>query len=235
VAAIELAAQNAAIDRTLQSTPYVRIAGDQHREIALTFDDGPGPYTPEILAVLQRDKAPGTFFEVGLEEHFFHPWTSEIVADGYPIGDHTFSHPQMSRLNKAQQRNQLLGDIRAIQRYGAAYPRLFRPPYGMWNKTTLSLLHQYHMLMVLWSVDTSDYQQPGVQTIVNAAVHGAKPGAIILLHDAGGNRAETVLALPKIIDALRQRGYRLVTVPQLLEDNPAPADQQISAVIGSGG
>jgi peptidoglycan/xylan/chitin deacetylase (PgdA/CDA1 family) len=235
LAARELAVQNAAINRTLAYTPYVRIAGSQHREVALTFDDGPGPYTPEILAVLGQEDVPATFFEVGVEEHFFHAATSEIVAAGYPIGDHTFSHPAMSVLNRAQQRAQLLNQIRATRAYGAAYPRLFRPPYGMWNSTTLSLLHQYHMLMVLWTVDTSDYRLPGVSAIVNAAVNGAKPGAIILLHDAGGNRSQTVQALPKIIAALRHRGYRLVTVPQLLVDNPPPADQQISAVLGSGG
>jgi peptidoglycan/xylan/chitin deacetylase (PgdA/CDA1 family) len=235
LAARELAVQNAAIDRTLGYTPYVRIAGSQHREVALTFDDGPGPYTPEIMAVLGQDNVPATFFEVGVEEHFFHAATSEIVAAGDPIGDHTFSHRDMSTLNRAGQRAQLLHQIKAIRAYGAAYPRLFRPPYGMWNRTTLSLLHQYHMLMVLWSVDTSDYRLPGVQAIVKAVVNGAKPGAIILLHDAGGNRAQTVQALPKIIAALRHRGYRLVTVPQLLVDNPPPADQQISAAIGSGG
>jgi peptidoglycan/xylan/chitin deacetylase (PgdA/CDA1 family) len=235
VSARELAAQNAAVNRTLQYTPYVRVAGAQHRELALTFDDGPGPYTPQVLAVLGQENVPATFFEVGLEEHFFHTGTSEIVADGYPIGDHTFNHTAMSTLNRKQQRTQLLNQYQAIKPYGAPFPRLFRPPYGAWNSTTLSLLHQYKMLMVLWSVDTNDYRQPGVQTIVDAVVNGARPGAIILLHDAGGNRSETVLALPKIIAALRQRGYRLVTVPQLLVDNPPPADQQISAVIGAGG
>jgi peptidoglycan/xylan/chitin deacetylase (PgdA/CDA1 family) len=112
---------------------------------------------------------------------------------------------------------------------------MFRPPYGLWNDTTLRLLHRFRMLMVLWTVDTSDYRMPGAGAIVEAAVSGARPGAIILLHDAGGNRSQTVRALPKIIRDLRRRGYRLVTVPQLLIDNPAPADQQISAVLGSGG
>lgn len=231
----ERAIQNAAIDRTLQYTPYVRIAGAQHRELALTFDDGPGPFTPQILAILKQEDAQGTFFEVGIEEHFFHAGTSEAVADGFPIGDHTFSHAPMSTLRRAQQQAQLLNQIKAIKPYGAPYPRLFRPPYGRWNATTLSLLRRYRMLMVLWSVDTSDYRRPGVQAIVSAALNGARPGAIILLHDAGGDRTQTLVALPKIITALRQRGYRLVTVPQLLVDNPAPADQQISSVIGGGG
>jgi peptidoglycan/xylan/chitin deacetylase (PgdA/CDA1 family) len=235
LAARELAIQNAAINRTLQYAPVVRMAGTQHRELALTFDDGPGPYTPQVLAILRREDVPGTFFEVGIEEHFFHSGTSEAVADGFPVEDHTFSHPSMPGLSRAQQQTQLLGQIRATQPYGTTYPRLFRPPYGRWNSTTLSLLHQYRMLMVLWSVDTGDYRRPGVQAIVQSAVSGARPGAIILLHDAGGDRAETVLALPKIIAVLRHRGYRFATVPQLLADNPAPADQQVSGVVGGGG
>jgi chitin deacetylase len=111
---------------------------------------------------------------------------------------------------------------------------LFRPPYGLWNATTLRLLHKAQMLMVLWTVDTNDYRLPGVAAIVHAAVAGARPGAIILMHDAGGNRSETVAALPQIIRALRARRYELVTVPQLLLDNPAPRNQQISALLGSG-
>jgi peptidoglycan-N-acetylglucosamine deacetylase len=88
--------------------------------------------------------------------------------------------------------------------------------------------------MVLWTVDTGDYRLPGVARIVKSVTMAAKPGAIILLHDAGGNRAETAAALPKIINRLRARGYKFVTVPRLLLDNPAPRSQQISSVIGAG-
>lgn len=233
-AATELAAENAAIDRTLARTPYVRIAGDQHRELALTFDDGPGPYTPEILSILEQDNVPATFFEVGVVERYFHSSTSAIVAAGYPIGDHTFNHLAMSELSRAEQRAQLLEAAQAIGRYGARFPRLFRPPYGLWNATTLALLRRYRMLMVLWTVDTNDYLRPGVRAIVRTAVNGARPGAIILLHDAGGDRSQTVAALPQIIARLRERGYRFVTVPRLLLDNPPPANQQISSVAGTG-
>ena len=233
-AAAESAAENGAINRTLAYTPYVRIAGSQHRELALTFDDGPGPYTPEILSILTHEHVPATFFEVGILEQYFHASTSKIVARGYPVGDHTFSHPPMSRLSPANQRSQVIQGARALQRYGAPFPRLFRPPYGMWNAAALALLHRDRMLMVLWTVDTGDYRLPGVARIVRSVVTGVKPGAIILLHDAGGNRAETVAALPRIIKRLRARGYKFVTVPRLLLDNPAPRRQQISSVIASG-
>jgi peptidoglycan/xylan/chitin deacetylase (PgdA/CDA1 family) len=228
-------AETDAIDRTLSYTPYVRIAGDQHREVALTFDDGPGPYTPEVLDVLERERAPGTFFQVGVLQRYFHDATARIVDDGFPIGDHTWSHAPMSQLPRSEQQTQLLKEIASIRRYGAPFPRLFRPPYGDFNPTTLALLKRYRMLMVLWTVDTDDYMLPGVHAIVRAALEGARPGAIILLHDAGGDRSETVAALPIIIRDLRIRGYRLVTVPRLLLDNPPPRVQNIAAVLGKGG
>jgi peptidoglycan/xylan/chitin deacetylase (PgdA/CDA1 family) len=235
-AADELADENAAINRTLGYTPYVRIAGSQHHEIALTFDDGPGPFTPAVLDVLERMHVPATFFEVGVLEQYFHASTSRIVADGDVIGDHTQLHAAMSRLSPRDQAFELLRQTSAVGAYGAPFPRLFRPPYGLWNDKTLALLHKYRMLMVLWTVDTSDYRQPGVQAIVDSAVGGARPGAIILMHDAGGDRSETAAALPVIIRKLRARGYRLVTVPRLLLDNPAPANQSFtSAMLGGGG
>jgi peptidoglycan/xylan/chitin deacetylase (PgdA/CDA1 family) len=88
--------------------------------------------------------------------------------------------------------------------------------------------------MVLWTVDTSDYRLPGVDSIISTVVGGAKPGAIFLMHDAGGNRAETIAALPKIITDLRARGYKLVTVPQLILDNPPPANQDLGSMSGAG-
>jgi peptidoglycan/xylan/chitin deacetylase (PgdA/CDA1 family) len=228
--------QNAAISKTLAYTPYVRIAGSQHRELALTFDDGPGPYTPAVLRVLEQMHVPATFFEVGVLEQYFHVSTTQIVADGDVIGDHTQLHEPMSHLSRRDQAAQLLQETSAIGAYGAPFPRLFRPPYGLWNDTTLGLLKRYRMLMILWTVDTNDYRQPGVQAIVDSAVHGAQPGAIVLMHDAGGNRSETVTALPIIIRDLRRKCYKLVTVPQLLLDNPAPANQSFTpAMLGSGG
>lgn len=235
ITAAEQVAENAAITHTLSYTPYVRVAGSQHREVALTFDDGPGPYTTQIVSALAREHAPGTFFEVGVEEGYFHAGTADVVAHGYPIGDHTQTHAPMSQLSMKKQQSQLLEETAAIGDFGAPFPRMFRPPYGLWNSKTLALLKKYRMLMILWTVDTGDYLMPGVDTIVDRALQGAEPGAIILLHDAGGDRAETVAALPLIIKGLRKRGYKLVTVPRLLLDNPAPADQDVTDLHGAGG
>jgi peptidoglycan/xylan/chitin deacetylase (PgdA/CDA1 family) len=227
--------ENAAIDDRLARTPYVRMAGTQHRELALTFDDGPGPYTPQILAILRRTHTPATFFEVGEEDRYFGSSTARIVAMDDPIGDHTETHAPMSQLSYRRQERELLQQSAATGAYGAAFPRMFRPPYGLWNDTTLRLLDHLHLLMVLWSVDTDDWQRPGTAVIVSAALKGSRPGAIILMHDAGGDRSQTVAALPTIIRVLRRRGYRLVTVPRLLLDNPAPRQQDVAALKGEGG
>ncbi|HWF50693.1 MAG TPA: polysaccharide deacetylase family protein [Solirubrobacteraceae bacterium] len=232
----EVAAENTAVNHTLAYTPYVRIAGSQKKEVALTFDDGPGPYTPAILSVLDRKHVPATFFEVGFMLQYFHASTSAIVARGDPIGDHTQLHQPMSQLSPADQRNALLDQASVISQYGAPFPRLFRPPYGVYNLKTLALLHKYGMLMVMWTVDSEDYLRPGVSTIVHNVVSGARSGAIILMHDAGGDRQQTVDALPTIIRELRARGYRLVTVPRLLLDNPPPRDQDVvpTSKLGAG-
>ncbi len=114
----EATAENAAINRTLAYTPWVRIAGAQHREIALTFDDGPGPYTPQILATLQHERVPATFFEVGVLERYFHASTTEIATDGDVIGDHTEVHAAMSKLSPPTSRPSCSG--RRAQSSGTA-------------------------------------------------------------------------------------------------------------------
>jgi peptidoglycan/xylan/chitin deacetylase (PgdA/CDA1 family) len=141
----------------------------------------------------------------------------------------------MSTLSVGDQRSELLDQAAVISQAGAPFPRLFRPPYGIYNANTLALVHKYGMLMVMWTVDSGDYLRPGVATIVRSVVAGARPGAIILMHDAGGDRQQTVDALPGIIKALRARGYRFVTVPRLLLDNPPPRDQELPATSLHGG
>lgn len=215
------------VESVLAYTPFVKEGGAQSRDVALTFDDGPGPYTPEVLDVLEREHAPATFFVIGQEIHDFGSSTEREVHDGFVIGDHTENHPMMAHLSAHDQHEQLFEQAARIELLGGRKPILFRPPYGSFNATTFHLLHQMHMLMVLWSVDTGDYEQPGVETIVNRVLEGAKPGAIFLMHDAGGNRAETVAALPLIIHKLRARGFQLVSVPRLMADDPPPRGQPL--------
>jgi len=224
--------QKAAVSAVLAYTPFVKKAGAHGREIALTFDDGPGPYTPQILDVLERFRVHATFFEVGKMLKYFSASTARELRDGDVIGDHTETHPALALLSAHDQREQLFEQIARVELLGGPRPLLFRPPYGSYDATTMRELRSLHLLMVLWSVDTNDYQQPGVQVIVERALTGAYPGAIILMHDAGGTRTQTIAALPTIIRDLRARGFRLVTVPQLLEDDPPPAGQPLPANLG---
>jgi peptidoglycan-N-acetylglucosamine deacetylase len=221
------------VDRVLRATPYVSVAGRRHREIALTFDDGPGPYTLGIVRVLRRRHAPATFFQVGFTEHWFTDAERAQLRDPqFVLGGHTQMHPRLDRLPAAAQQAQIDEETAVLRAAGGSYPRLFRPPYGTFNATTLALLRQRRMLMVLWTVDSEDYRQPGVPAIVNRVLSGARPGAIVLMHDAGGNRTQTIAALPQIISALRARHYRLVSVPQLLHDDPPPVHQRRPAGTG---
>lgn len=219
------AAENAAVDHVLHYTSYVQLAGHRRREIALTFDDGPSPYTPQVLRILNRFHIHATFFVVGREVSSYKRLVAAEVQAGNDVGDHTMTHPPLAQLSAGVQAAQLSGDARLIRAAGAPAPRLMRPPYGSFNTTTLQVLRAQRLLMVLWSVDTSDYARPGVDRIAYSALSGAESGAIILMHDGGGDRSETVAALPRIITRLRQRGFRLVTVSQLLKDNPPPHHQ----------
>jgi len=232
----ERAHEDAAIGRTLARTPFVRLAGRRHRLIALTFDDGPGPYSEALVEALRRLGVPGTFFVVGreLRDYGAAPLQREVDL-GLPVGDHTQDHLDLSRLAPRDQRAEILRGARALSSFGAPRPRLFRPPYGAYDAATLAILRRERMLTVLWSIDSEDYLKPGVARIVRNVVANARPGAIVLMHDAGGDRSQTIAALPRIVGALRRRGYRFVTVPRLLLENPPPADQRLPPGFNSGG
>jgi peptidoglycan/xylan/chitin deacetylase (PgdA/CDA1 family) len=216
-----------AIDAVRAYTPVVVQGGAKGDEVALTFDDGPGPYTQRVVALLNALHVHATFFAIGLEERYFSAGTAAEVSSGDAIGDHTESHPMMASLSAHDQREQLLEQTYRIELAGAPAPRLFRPPYGSFDADTFKQLHALHMLMVLWSTDTRDFARPGVPTIVQSALAGAHPGAIILMHDAGGERSQTIAALPAIVHGLRARGLRPVTVGRLLRDDPPPPGQPI--------
>jgi len=219
--------QDAAIDRVLAYTPAITAGGSKGHEVALTFDDGPGPYTEHLVEVLNGLHVQATFFAIGEEERYFSKGTLLELRSGDVVGDHTETHPMMASLDQHDQHEELLEQIARIELLGGPRPRLFRPPYGSFDATTFRLLHRMRLLMVLWSTDTADYTLPGVQAIVQRALAGAHPGAIILMHDAGGDRSETIAALPAIIAGLRKRGLRPVTIPRLMLDDPPPPGQPV--------
>jgi peptidoglycan/xylan/chitin deacetylase (PgdA/CDA1 family) len=228
-------AEDRAIDRVLAYTPFLTSGGSRRREIALTFDDGPGPFTPQVLATLRKFNVKATFFEVGFMERWFHASTTKALQEGHVIGDHTESHAKLGLLKRPAQRQQIVSQADWLHKLGAPRPRLFRPPFGSFDDRTFTVLHNNdRMLMVLWSVDAQDFRRPGVKAIVRRVMKGAKPGAIVLLHDAGGPRSQTVAALPEIIRRMRKRHFKLVTVPQLLMDDPPPHGQPLPHYLNGG-
>lgn len=223
-----------AIESVLAYTPAITSGGPTGNEVALTFDDGPGPYTQQLVAELNRLNVKATFFAVGNQEQYFSAGTVDEINSGDVVGDHTQTHTMMSSLSPHDQYEQLFDQMVQIEVLGGTRPRLFRPPYGAFNAITFRELHHLHLLMVLWSVDTADYTVPGTEAIVRRALAGAKPGAIVLMHDAGGNRTETIAALPEIVKGLRKRGLHPVTVPRLLRDDPPLRGQAIPSSLTGG-
>lgn len=191
--------------------------------MALTFDDGPSAYTPKIVHILEREHAAATFFIVGAQLNIYTSGLRDEFRSPFPVGDHTENHAWLVQLDPRAQMSQI-GDAAArVRDAGGPYPRLFRPPYGAFNATTLRVLHRLHMLLILWSVDPGDWRRPGVGAIVSNVLRNTRPGSIVLMHDGGGYRDQTVKALPAIINGLRRRHFRLMTVPQLLLTDPPPA------------
>lgn len=219
------AAQEAA-EQVSSISPVVRHGGGTEPLVALTFDDGPSQYTPEVLAVLDHYEVPATFFVIGGVHDGYGATIKDLMARGHVVANHTVAHPAMDSLNAREQADQIDSQTEAITTYGGARPRLFRPPYAAWNELTLELLERRGMLMVLWSVETGDFAQPGVDAIVERTLSAAEPGSIVLMHDGGGDRSQTVAALPRVIEGLREAGYELVSVPELLQRDPPLSDQR---------
>src|SRR5437763_958557 len=153
--------EDKAITRVLGYTPFVSRGSARHREIALTFDDGPGPYTLRVVHALRHLHTQATFFQVGQMIPVFRQAGRE-VRRYFPIGDHTLSHPLLGRLPRGEQRLQVIDGAARLRLEGIdQLTRLFRPPYASFNANTFAALRPLHMLMVLWSVDSRAYLRPG--------------------------------------------------------------------------
>ncbi len=182
------------------------------RVIALTFDDGPGPYTPQVLSVLQRYQVPATFFEIGENIVEYPQYTRMVAAAGYPVEDHTWTHPDLTTIPVAQFPYQIDQTQNEIASLTGQTPACVRPPYDAWDTTVLDQIAQRGLTTMSYSVDPKDWSLPGVQTIVDRVVGAAFPGAVVDMHDGGGDRSETVDALPQIIGDLESQGYTLVPI-----------------------
>ena len=244
-------------------SPYeVDRTGYRPRQLALTFDDGPdSTWTPQVLDVLKREHAPGTFFIVGENALTHRSLLQRMILEGHEVGSHTYTHPNLATVSPGQVRFELNANQRLFQAFTGRSLRLFRAPYfGDAEPSTADEIEpaleaqERGYVSVGLHVDPGDWKRPGVQAIIDATIARVTDGPanctndspvdcsrnVILLHDAGGNRAETVAALPVIIDRLRAMGYHFVPVSTLagLSRNasmpPISASDQLAARVDLG-
>ena len=210
-----------AVERVRRMTWHVSRGSGRGRLVALTFDDGPGPITPALIAELRRLRVPATFFQVADLVHGNPAVARATQQRPFAVGSHTISHPYLDRMPPEAQAREIQGGAEAIQANGGRYPKLFRTPYGHWNEATVDAVRRNRMLAVFWSVSSRDWLISDHRALARRVIRRAHPGAIVLMHDFGGvTREPTLRAVPIIVRALRRKGYRFVTVPRLLRDAP---------------
>ncbi len=215
--------------RRMPSPYVVDRTGYRPKQLALTFDDGPdAEWTPQILDILKREHTSATFFVIGENALTQRPLLERMVAEGHEIGSHTYTHPNLATVSSRQVKYELNTTQRLFQAFTGRSLRLFRAPYfGDAEPSTADEIvpvlaaQKRGYISVGLHVDPDDWKRPGVQAIIDRTIAGVeagnpdRSGNVILLHDAGGNRAQTVAALPVIIERLRAMGYSFVPVSTL--------------------
>ncbi|MBS1705108.1 MAG: polysaccharide deacetylase family protein [Armatimonadetes bacterium] len=182
--------------------------------IALTFDDGPNPeFTPKILKILTRYNARATFFMIGARVETDADIAMEVLRQGHEIGSHTFSHARLTKLSPTQMDQEIDRCSTVIESRLGISPTLLRPPGGQWNATSSEITAAHGMSTVLWTDNSGDFESESVSQIVHATLSRAQAGGIILLHDSVDL---TVQALPKILEGLKKKKLRAVTISELL-------------------
>jgi peptidoglycan/xylan/chitin deacetylase (PgdA/CDA1 family) len=192
--------------------------------VALTFDDGPDPkYTPQILDILREYKVPATFFVVGKNAEKHPEILQQIIKDGHSVGNHTYSHRSLVPLSNAGTYFEIMEADRIITEITGVKPVLFRPPRGLYSQYARELLKKERYTLVLWDVSSRDWAEIRPRDIERNVLTSVQPGSIVLFHDSGslitnygGDRHNTVLALPSIIENLKEQGYIFVTVDDMI-------------------
>jgi peptidoglycan/xylan/chitin deacetylase (PgdA/CDA1 family) len=191
---------------------YLHAAG---RAVAIGFDDGPAAATPAFVSMLERARAKATFFMIGRQvTPSYRATLLRELRDGDALGDHSFNHPDLTRSGDVY--TELHSTLAAIRSQTGYTPCVFRPPYGAYDSSVLDIARSLGLATVLWNDDPRDWALPGTGSIVRQVLAQVRPGSIIISHDGGGPRGETLAAYPSIIAGLRARGYRILTIPELL-------------------
>jgi peptidoglycan/xylan/chitin deacetylase (PgdA/CDA1 family) len=218
--------QAAALARFARLGLPVYCGGGTKREVALTFDDGPGPYTLRMIRILRRDHARATFFLVG-KELARYPGVPRAEATVAALGDHTWTHPDLALLPAVKVDAELASTERAIRALVRTQVRLFRPPYGLTDPAVAREVHALGLVEVLWSIDSTD-SAPGasIARTVATVERLVRPGSIVLMHE---NRGTTLAAVHYwLLRFLAARHLHPVSVPALLADDP-PSPAQLRA------
>ncbi|WP_238350376.1 polysaccharide deacetylase family protein [Kribbella shirazensis] len=181
--------------------------------VVLTFDDGPDvEYTPKVLDILAKYDAKATFFEIG-QNVVKHPeLTKRIHAAGHSVQNHTWTHADLRSLSATAFRQQLASTDEVIRAQTGSTPACLRPPYGAVSATVRQRAKALGKDLVVWTVDSRDWKKPGTTAIVQHVLKNVRNGSVILMHDGGGNRTQTVAALPAILQALKAQGYGFRTL-----------------------
>jgi peptidoglycan-N-acetylglucosamine deacetylase len=185
---------------------------DASKSIALTIDDGPDPvYTPQILRLLHRYQITATFSMIGLHVAAFPHLARDVHEAGHKICNHTWNHADLAGFAAHRVHDEITRASHAIHAATGVHPHLFRAPYGAWSREVIRECQATRMIPLDWSVDPRDWSMPGVRKIVRNIMKNTQPGSIILEHDGGGNRSETVKALRIVLPRLLDQGYSFRT------------------------
>ncbi|MBT2456190.1 polysaccharide deacetylase family protein, partial [Streptomyces sp. ISL-86] len=213
----EAPARQTAAKPAVRTRPILELpaATSTANSMVLTFDDGPDPrYTPGILDTLARHRVRAMFFVCGEMATENRDLLRRMSAEGHVIGNHTWTHPLIPKLTRPALASEIGRTSEVVQETVGEAPLWFRAPYGAWNRAAFELGAELGMEPLAWTVDTLDWTEPGTTTIVSRVLKGAAPGVIVLSHDAGGNRSQSVQALGTYLPQLLARGYRM-TLPKL--------------------
>jgi peptidoglycan/xylan/chitin deacetylase (PgdA/CDA1 family) len=181
---------------------------DVGRAVVLTFDDGPEPtYTPQVLDLLAEHGVRAMFFVCGEMVSYFPDLVRRAADEGHLVGNHTWTHPELPKQSEAKIKDEMGRTSEIIEKATGTAPAWFRAPYGSWNAYTFRLGAEMGMEPLAWYVDTLDWSEPGTGKIVRSVLGGLGPGRIILSHDGGGVRKQTVAALREYLPQLTDLGY----------------------------
>lgn len=187
--------------------------------IAMTFDDGPHPRnTPRLLDMLRKRNIKATFYVIGRSVNLYPQLTRRIVAEGHEIGNHTWTHRKLTALSDASVRSEMIRTRDAIVSACGVQPRTMRPPYGALRRDQRAWIYkEFGYPTILWNVDPEDWRRPGPSVVASRIINKTRNGSIVLVHDL---HKPSVDAMPATLDGLLRRGFKFVTVSQLLALNP---------------